>query len=286
MYVYKCDGGEEVFSVVQKKQTDWEPSWSNDESLFALMIGGEAHFYELAISSAKPEDGFQSKVKTVGCGRGGVLSLAPGASPPYLAFYTPGTTKGAPSMCKIYKYPNLGANETVACKSFFQCDNVDMRWNKRGTGLLILTSTEVDKTGASYYGNQALHFMSIKGDSCAVTLKKEGPIHDVQWSPKGNEFVVVYGYMPSSATLFNLKCDPVFNFTDGPMNCAYFNRFGNILLLGGFGNLRGVVSVWDLTRKHKLATLEAPDSTYVEWSPSGEEFITATTAPRLRISNG
>ncbi|KAL5292175.1 EIF2A family protein [Megaselia abdita] len=286
MYVYKCESGEEVFSVVQKKQTDWEPSWANDESLFALMVGGEAFFYELPISSAKPEEGFLTKVKTIGCGRGGVLSLAPGQSPPYLAFYTPGSTKGAPSMCKIYKYPNLGATETVACKSFFQCDNVEMKWNKRGNGLLILTSTEVDKTGASYYGNQALHFMATKGDSCAITLKKEGPIHDVQWSPKGNEFVVVYGYMPSSATLFNLKCDPIFSFTDGPMNCAHFNRFGNMILLGGFGNLRGVVSVWDLTRKFKLATLEAPDSTYVEWSPTGEEFITATTAPRLRISNG
>lgn len=229
--------------MVQKKQTDWEPSWSSDESLFALMVGGEAFFYELNISSAKPEDGFQSKVKTVGCGRGGVLSLAPGHCPPHLAFYTPGGSKGAPSMCKIYKYPNLGANETVAFKSFFQCDHVEMKWNKRGTGLLILTSTEVDKTGASYYGNQALHFMSTKGDSCAITLKKEGPIHDVQWSPKGTEFIVVYGYMPSSATLFNTKCDPIYNFADGPMNCAYFNPFGNLLMLGGFGNLRGVVTV-------------------------------------------
>ena len=34
--------------------------------------------------------------------------------------------------------------------------------------MLILTSTEVDTTGASYYGEQALHFVSIKGDAILV----------------------------------------------------------------------------------------------------------------------
>lgn len=45
-------------------------------------------------------------------------------------------------------------------------------WNKRGSGLLLLTSTEVDASGASYYGKQALHFMSSKGDSFAVHLSE------------------------------------------------------------------------------------------------------------------
>lgn len=45
-----------------------------------------------------------------------------------------------------------------------------MMWNKRSTGLILLTSTEVDSTGASYYGKQALHFMSTRGDSFAVQL--------------------------------------------------------------------------------------------------------------------
>lgn len=30
----------------------------------------------------------------------------------------------------------------------------------------------------------------------------------------------------------------------------------------------------------------APDSTLLEWCPSGDIFVTATTAPRLRMSNG
>ncbi|EDW73198.1 uncharacterized protein Dwil_GK16781 [Drosophila willistoni] len=282
LLVYDVATGNEVFAIVQKNQTDWEPSWSSDESIFAMVVGGEALFYDLGPDAIK---GFASTTRTIGGSRGGMLSLGPGHCPPFLAFYTPGA-KGAPSMCKLYKYPALGQNQTVACKSFFQADRVEMLWNKRGTGLLLLTSTEVDKTGASYYGNQAVHFMATKGDTCSVPLSKEGPVHSVKWSPKANEFVVVYGYMPSKAALYNLKCDVVFDFGEGPRNCAYFNPFGNLIVLAGFGNLPGAVEVWDVSKREKLANLKCADTTFFEWHPNGEWFVTATTAPRLRISNG
>ncbi|KAH8307433.1 hypothetical protein KR044_012002, partial [Drosophila immigrans] len=281
LLVYDVATGTEVYAIVQKNQTDWQPSWSADESIFALVVGGEALFYDL---TAGPE-GFATTARKIGGSRGGMLSLGPGNSPPYLAFYTPGA-KGAPSMCKLYKYPALGQNQTVACKSFFQADRVDMLWNKRGSGLLLLTSTEVDKSGASYYGNQAVHFMATKGDTCSVPLSKEGPVHCVKWSPKANEFVVVYGFMPSKAALYNLKCDVVFDFGEGPRNCAYFNPFGNLIVLGGFGNLPGAVEVWDVSKREKIANLKCADTTHFEWHPNGEWFVTATTAPRLRISNG
>ncbi|EDV97922.1 GH14427 [Drosophila grimshawi] len=282
LLVYDVATGTEVFATVQKNQTDWQPSWSADESIFALVVGGEALFYDLAVD---PAVGFAQTSRKIGGSRGGMLSLGPGNSPPYLAFITPGA-KGAPSMCKLYKYPALGQNQTVACKSFFQADRAEMLWNKRGSGLLLLTSTEVDKSGASYYGNQAVHFMATKGDTCSVPLSKEGPVHSVKWSPKANEFVVVYGFMPSKAALYNLKCDVVFDFGEGPRNCAYFNPFGNLLVLAGFGNLPGAVEVWDISKRERIANLKCADTTHFEWHPNGEWFVTATTAPRLRISNG
>lgn len=277
LYVYKSETGEEVFSTIQKKQTDWEPHWSSDETIFGIMLGGEAFFYEV-----NSPTGFKSSAKKLGGGRNGSISISPGKTP-YIAFYVPGT-KGAPSMCKIFQYPAV--TQAIACKSFFQADNVEIKWNKRGTGLLLLTSTEVDQTGASYYGKMALHFLSPLGDSFAVQLKHEGPIHAVEWSPKSNEFCVVYGFMPANATVFNLKCDQVLDFEAGARNCIHYNEFGNLLILAGFGNLRGVVEIWDMTKKKQITTLQAPDSTLLEWNPNGETFMTATCAPRLRIGNG
>ncbi|XP_011192685.1 eukaryotic translation initiation factor 2A [Zeugodacus cucurbitae] len=281
MFIYELGSGLEMFDIVQKNPNDWEPSWSSDESILAIVIGGEALFYELSGDIKS----FQRYTRKIGGSRGAVVSLSPGSCPPYVVVYTPGS-KGGPSMCKLYKYPSLSPNQAIACKSFFQADRIDLLWNKRGSGVLLLTSTEVDKSGASYYGNQSLHFMATKGDSCSVPLSKEGPVHCVKWSPKATEFVVVYGFMPSKATLYNLKCDVIFDFGEGPRNCAFFNSFGNLLALAGFGNLPGNVEIWDMKKKEKLTNIKCPDTTYFEWNPNGMYFITATTAPRLRIGNG
>lgn len=277
LHIYRTSTGELVFSTVQKRQSDWEPHWSTDESIVAMMIGGEVYFYELN------GDGFAKAAHKLGGGRNGGVSLSPGPSP-HIGFYVPGV-KGAPSNCKVFKYPAI-EGAPVASKSFFNADKVEMIWNKRGTGMILLTSTEVDQTGVSYYGKQALHFINTKGDSFAVQLDAEGPIHSVAWSPKSTDFCVVYGFMPAKATLFNLKCDRVFDFGTGSRNAIYYNQHGNLLLFGGFGNLRGNIEVWDMDKRKQISTSQAPDTTLLEWSPVGDTYFTATCAPRLRIGNG
>lgn len=82
-----------------------------------------------------------------------------------------------------------------------------------------------------------------------------------------------------------MKCDAVFDFGTGIRNCIYFNDFGNMVLFGAFGNLRGNIEVWDLLKKKQVSTSLAPDTTLLEWAPSGDIYFTATTAPRLRQGN-
>lgn len=60
---------------------------------------------------------------------------------------------------------------------------------------------------------------------------KEGPVHAVEWSPKNTEFCVVYGFMPAKATLFNLKCEAIFEFGTLHRNSVYYNPHGNNILL-------------------------------------------------------
>ena len=92
--------------------------------------------------------------------------------------------------------------------------------------------------------------------------------------------------MPAKATLFNLKCEPVYDFGTAPRNVVYFNPQGNILCLAGFGNLRGQMEFWDRAKLQLITKAQAQDSTYFSWSPDGEHFVTATCSPRLRVGNG
>ena len=146
--------------------------------------------------------------------------------------------------------------------------------------MILLAQAEVDKTGASYYGKTQVHYLDIEGESLMVQLPKDGPIYHLAWAPNAPQFVVVYGFMPAKATIFNKKCEPVFDFGTGSRNMALYNPQGNVLMLAGFGNLRGVIEMWDVAGKKEISKFEAPDSTDVKWSPDGQLIVTSTCAPR------
>ncbi|XP_047119324.1 eukaryotic translation initiation factor 2A [Schistocerca piceifrons] len=277
LYIWKSDTGDLIKEFVQKKLSGWEPQWSQDEKICARIVNNDVLFYENANFNAVANKIHIQKVEN--------FSLAPGTPPYHVLCYCPGKS-GQPSFGRLFQYPKFDSNSSLANKSFFQADKVEMMWNKKGNGVLLMTSTEVDKSGSSYYGKQALHFISTKGETAMVLLSKEGPIYSVEWSPKGNEFCVIYGFVPAKATLYNIKCEPVFDFGTGPRNCVHYNPHGNILLLGGFGNLQGYVEIWDTQAKKLITKMSAPDTTLLLWSPDGEHFMTATTAPRLRVGNG
>ena len=118
-------------------------------------------------------------------------------------------------------------------------------------------------------------------------LDKEGPIHDVSWNPNSKEFGVVYGYMPAKTTIFNMRGVAKHNFPLSPRNTILFSPHGRFVLVAGFGNLAGQMDIYDLDRNyHKIATVEASNSSVCAWSPDGQYILTATTSPRLRVDNG
>ena len=85
----------------------------------------------------------------------------------------------------------------------------------------------MDKTNQSYYGESSLHFLRVDGTlDCAVPLSKEGPVHEARWSPRGTEFIAVYGFMPAKATVFDMSCKAIIYLEGGctllPAQCRHF----------------------------------------------------------------
>jgi len=279
LHLWNTNTGTKVKSFFQKKFGGWTPLWTSDESLCARMVNNEIQVYLNNDFSAIAHKIHMQKVAD--------FSMSPNPGKTNFVTYTPGH-KGGPAFCKLFQFPNFHENQVVANKSFFQADSIDMKWNAAGTGVLLLVQAEVDKTGASYYGKQQLHYMTSKGDTQMISLAKEGPIYNVTWSPKGDLFAVVYGFMPARASLFNTKGDQVFDFGTGPKNTLLFNPQSNILMIGGFGNLRGKIDMWNVStpKPDLISSFDAPDTTDVKWHPDGQHLLTTTCAPRLRQGNG
>uniref|UniRef100_A0A8R1I202 Eukaryotic translation initiation factor 2A n=1 Tax=Caenorhabditis japonica TaxID=281687 RepID=A0A8R1I202_CAEJA len=124
------------------------------------------------------------------------------------------------------------------------------------------------------------------GDQIIVPLDKQGPVYAAKWNPNSREFVVCYGYMPAKVTFYNTKGEPTFDLLEGPRNDVFYNAFGNIVLVCGFGNIsKGKMEFWDVENKKEIISIEVPNTTLFDWAPDGQHFVTCTTAPRLRIDN-
>jgi len=278
LHLWNTETGEKVKSFFQKKMSGWCPQWSSDEKICSRIVNNEVQFYEDNSFQAIKHKIHMSKVSNYSMAHGSSKSL-------HVVTYVPGA-KGAPCFTKMYQYPNFDDNQVIANKSFFQADSVEYKWNNQGSTVLLLTQSDVDKTGASYYGKQQLHYMSVKGESGMVGLAKEGPIYSVEWAPNGNLFVAVYGFMPAKATMYSINAEPVFDFGTGPRNTVMFNPQSSLVMIGGFGNLRGKIQMWDVAAKVLVSEFEAPDTTDVRWCPDGQRLVTSTCAPRLRMGNG
>ena len=106
--------------------------------------------------------------------------------------------------------------------------------------------------------------------SQTVELGKKGPIYSVAWAPTGDYFCAVYGFMPAKATLYNCRGDVVFDYGTGARNHCYFNQHSTLLMLCGFGALRGDMECWSLKDNTKLSQAQSADTTHFEWAPGNE----------------
>ncbi|KAB8207446.1 Eukaryotic translation initiation factor eIF2A [Aspergillus parasiticus SU-1] len=265
-----------VGSYVQKSQTGWNLQYTSDERYCARVVTNEVQFYQSDNLSK-----VWNKLRVEG-----VIDFAvsPGKSQS-VAVFVP-ERKGQPAAVKVFMVPQFGA--PVSQKTFFKGDKVQLKWNASGTTLLVLAQTDVDRSGKSYYGETTLYLLGATGGfDSRVDLDKEGPIHDVTWSPNSREFGVVYGYMPAKTTIFNFRGVPQHSFPLAPRNTISFSPHGRFVLVAGFGNLAGQMDIYDLEKNYfKIATVEASNASVCEWSPDGKYILTATTSPRLRVDNG
>ncbi|KAI1331531.1 translation initiation factor eIF-2A [Xylariaceae sp. FL0255] len=270
------DTSEPIGQFVQKAQTGWNLQYTSDEKFCARLVTNEVQFYDS--SDLKT---VWNKLRVEGVSD---FAIAPGQSHS-VAVFVP-ERKGQPAAVKVFNVPQFTA--PISQKTFFKGDKVQLKWNSLGTSLIVLAQTDVDKSNKSYYGETTLYLLSANGSlDTRITLDKEGPIHDVSWSPNGKEFGVIYGYMPAKTTIFNHRAVASHSFPLGPRNTIIFSPTGRFALVAGFGNLAGQIDVYDLEKDYrKVHTIESGNPSVCQWSYDSRYIMTATTSPRLRVDNG
>lgn len=293
LHFFNITTQELLAAMPYKRASSWKPAFSMSESLCVQHINTDLVLYSSCnfekakrISHIKITDFSLSSASSYDSRYQHLYEKRVKNKNNHVAIYTASSSKGEPSIVKIFRYPNM--NDCVTNKSFFNADRVKFYWSPSGNSLLLLCQSEFDKSGKSYYGKQTLQFMSIKSDSCYVKLPKEGTISHVEWLPSCDKdvFVCAYGFMPSKVSLFDHNCNMIHDFEPGSFNTASFSPFADLIAIYGFGNLTGQLAVIDLEKKKQLFTVKIPETSGLEWSADGKHFLTYTTTPRLRVNNG
>ena len=276
--LYQIEPGFElvaVFTHTQSSET-WQPQWTGDEQLFVKQTIAGLLFRE-TVSWSK-----DSKHKPFELNHLQSFKVAKNSlHSPHFAVFLKGF-QSSPCSARIYQHPPLD-NPPVVSKAFFNADSAAIHWNHNGTVALFVAHME---SAVNYYGGESLYYLSLQGETLSVELDKKGPIYSVDWHPTLNQFAVVYGLMPSSARIYDHKCQPLITLPPLHRNVVKYNPQGNLLCFAGFGGLKGVMEFWNVKTRLKLSEAEAVDTTYCEWCPDGERFLTATLSPRLFEGNG
>lgn len=274
--VWTVSSGQETCAFTQKSQSGWNLQYAHDEALCARVVTNEIQFFDPSNMSG----GTVYKLHVEGVVD---FALSPGKNRA-IAVFVP-ERKGAPAAVRVYNIPSF--QSPVSQKTFYKAEKVQLKWNALGTSLLCMTSTDVDKSNKSYYGENNLYLLGVAGNyDCRVALDKEGPVHDITWSPDSKEFVAIYGFMPAKITMFDARANVTHSLPSAPRNTALFSPNSKYVIIAGFGNLQGTMDIYERQGMKKITTIDATNTSHCEWCPDSRHVLTATTSPRLRVDNG
>eukprot|EP01100_Stratorugosa_tubuloviscum_P003108 TRINITY_DN1737_c0_g1_i1.p1 TRINITY_DN1737_c0_g1~~TRINITY_DN1737_c0_g1_i1.p1 ORF type:complete len:598 (-),score=218.52 TRINITY_DN1737_c0_g1_i1:142-1845(-) len=245
--------------------------WSFDEQVCSRIILNQIQFFS---------DSFETPIRTLNIQGVQSIVFAPRSS--LFAVFVP-EKSNKPATVSIYDYSNLETPRSD--KSFFKAQNAELKWNSLGTHLLVVSHTDVDDSGRSYYGVDGLYLLETNGQNQNVVLDKEGPIHDCSWSPSGKQFIVSFGFMPAKICIFNSKGAIQHEVGTFARNYTTWSPYGDMLCIAGFGNLSGDIDFWDPKKICKYATANSHCAAFCQWSPDSKFILTAVLSPRIRIDN-
>ncbi|KJP88971.1 hypothetical protein AK88_01263 [Plasmodium fragile] len=253
--------------------------WSESESMCIIRINNTIYIYKennfasyinkmtlenLEYVDVSPEQGGNKK--------GGVL----------IATYERGS-KGKPSVFKIFSASNLESH--IYSKSFFNSDEMKLKWNKNASAVLLNVHTQVDKEKQYYYGLSNLFFIETNKFSEVNIMTDRGQIYDFIWSYNQNKFYVCKGDIPAEIVMYDKCANVAHSFGRHKFNTLKLNCCEKLLLTGGFGNLSGDITVWNTSTKKEVSKTKASCAVICEFFNDGKHFLTATTHPRLRVDN-
>ena len=184
---------------------------------------------------------------------------------------------------------DLKADSFERSKFMIQChqgQEITVRVNATGYAALVWSQNMSDTSGKSYYGEHSLQYVQIFGGRERQFVPVfQNMINDVNWVKSGEQFIVIAGNQPAVATLYDKDCNALFEFGKRYRNTIRICPFSQLLLIGGFGNLKGEIDVWSLEKLEQVGKTRSDCAIGIEWASDGKHLMTSVLYERVKVDN-
>jgi len=149
-----------------------------------------------------------------------------------------------------------------------------------------MTTTDMDKSGGSYYGATFGHLLTAKSGRMGGGIALPEPCHALAWAPSADEFIACTGKMPSTTALYDSQGSIIKTWGKGARNTVCWSPHGRFVCVAGFGGLQGGMDFYDRPTLKRIGQATASAPTSWGWSPDSRCFLAATLFPRMRQGVG
>ncbi|KJP86182.1 hypothetical protein AK88_04153 [Plasmodium fragile] len=172
-------------------------------------------------------------------------------------------------------------------KSFGNLDNLYCMWSLSGKHVILMVYTN-DTTNKSYGYVSNCYYFSLSARHMGMKKINEQVAQDVKWNQTSDDFLLIEGKSDNSIFLYDHNLNIKLKISSQYKNTIKWCPFGNMIALGGFGNLAGDICFYFKEKDDSVILIKQyrePCTVLCDWSADGTLFMTASTYPRMKVEN-
>ena len=150
---------------------------------------------------------------------------------------------------------------------------------------IIVQAINDNTSSQSYYGNSTLYYTDIETLKFQKFALPEGPIHDFDWCPDGNNFIICAGHLPSKTNLYNKEGKLVKEICTGKFNRVKISPDSRMVALCGFGSLNGDIEFYNLENYQRIVKYNFFCCVNFNWSIDSKYLLGAVLSTRVKVDN-
>jgi uncharacterized protein with WD repeat len=150
----------------------------------------------------------------------------------------------------------------------------------------ILVNTINDNTSnKSYYGQSTIYFYEVLTGKFTKFNLPEGPVHDFNWCPDDDHFIICAGHLPSTVKYYKKNGTFEKDIAKGNFNNVKISPDSRIVALCGFGSLKGDIEFYNLKDFSLIGKNQFFCCVTFEWSQDSKYLLGGVLSTRVKVDN-